>query len=97
LDELPGGFGEIIGDSGAVVGTVTANDGGSITISGIGGSLVTVLLTPDTEIITLSGDDPSALAVGSAVIATGTPVESGRMTADTVVSASIPSFDGPGR
>ncbi len=97
LDELPGGLGEIIGDSGAVVGTVTANDGGSITISGIGGSLVTVLLTPDTEIITLSGDDPSALVVGSAVIATGTPVESGRMTADTVVSASIPSFDGPGR
>jgi hypothetical protein len=56
-----------------------------------------VLLPPDTAIITLSGDDPSALAVGSAVIATGTPVESGRMTADTVVSASIPSFDGPGR
>lgn len=97
LDELPGGLGEIIGDSGAVVGTVTSNDGSSLTISGIGGSLVTVLLTPDTQIITLSGDDPSALTVGSAVVATGTPVEAGSMTAETVVSASIPSFDGPGR
>ncbi len=97
LDQLPGGLGEIIGDSGAVVGTVTANDGTSVTISGIGGSPVTVLLTPETQIITLSGDDPSSLTVGSAVVATGTPVESGRMTAETVVSASIPSFDGPGR
>lgn len=97
LDQLPGGLGEIIGDSGAVVGTVTANEGTSLTISGLGGSLVTVLLTPETQIITLSGDDPSALTVGSAVVATGTPVESGRMTAETVVSASIPSFDGPGR
>ncbi|MEE2031334.1 hypothetical protein [Rhodococcus chondri] len=92
LDELPGGLGEVIGSSGAVVGTITANDGTSLTLSSLGGSLVTVLLTPETQIIALAGNTPDALTIGATAVATGTPVEQGRMTAETVVSASLPAF-----
>ncbi|MBS9375505.1 hypothetical protein [Rhodococcus sp. B50] len=97
LDRLPGGLGEVMGDAGAVVGTITANDGGSITLGVIGGSTVTVVLTPDTEIITLTGDTADSLEVGATAVATGSAVDQGRMTAETVVSASLPSFGGSGR
>ncbi|UYP18399.1 hypothetical protein OED52_17320 [Rhodococcus sp. Z13] len=97
LDRLPGGIGEIMEDAGAVVGTITANDGTSITLEVVGGTTVTVLLTPETAIITLTGDTPDSLRVGATAVATGSAVEGGRMTADTVISASIPSFGGPGR
>ncbi|MCD5421688.1 hypothetical protein LRS71_19370 [Rhodococcus pyridinivorans] len=97
LDRIPGGLGEVMGDAGAVVGTITANDGGSITLGVIGGSTVTVVLTPDTEIITLTGDTADSLEVGATAVATGSAVEQGRMTAETVVSASLPSFGGSGR
>ncbi|SUE15335.1 membrane protein [Rhodococcus gordoniae] len=97
LDRLPGGLGEVMGDAGAVVGTITANDGGSITLGVIGGSTVTVVLTPDTEIITLTGSTARSLEVGATAVATGSAVEQGRMTAETVVSASLPSFGGSGR
>lgn len=97
LDRLPGGLGEVMGDTGAVVGTITANDGTSIGVSIIGGSTVTVLLTPDTSIVALGGSTPESLEVGASVVATGSPVRQGQMTAETVISASIPSFDGPGR
>jgi hypothetical protein len=96
LDQLPGGLGEVIGQTGAVVGSITANDGTSITLSGIGGSLTTVLFTPDTQIITLKGSSPEALEVGATVVATGSPVQDGQMTAETVISASLPSFGSPG-
>ncbi|HET8994207.1 MAG TPA: hypothetical protein VFN32_10440 [Rhodococcus sp. (in: high G+C Gram-positive bacteria)] len=96
LDQLPGGLGEAIGSTGAVVGSITANDGTSITLSGIGGSLTTVLFTPETQIITLRGSSPEALEIGATVVATGSPVENGQMTAETVISASLPSFGSPG-
>ncbi|TCN49249.1 hypothetical protein EV641_11698 [Rhodococcus sp. SMB37] len=96
LDELPGGLGEVLGQTGAVVGSITANDGTSITLSGIGGSLTTVLFTPETQIITLRGSSPEALEIGATVVATGSPVENGQMTAETVISASLPSFGSPG-
>ncbi|MEE2061044.1 hypothetical protein Q7514_26315 [Rhodococcus artemisiae] len=96
LDELPGGLGEALGQTGAVVGSITANDGTSITLSGIGGSLTTVLFTPETQIITLRGSSPEALEIGATVVATGSPVENGQMTAETVISASLPSFGSPG-
>jgi len=109
--QAPGGFpappaappvggdwnGTFVGDAGAVVGTITANDGGSITLGVIGGSTVTVVLTPDTEIITLTGNTADSLEVGATAVATGSAVEQGRMTAQTVVSASLPSFGGSGR
>jgi hypothetical protein len=96
LDELPGGLGDALGQTGAVMGSITANDGTSITLSGIGGSLTTVLFTPETQIITLKGSSPEALEIGATVIATGSPVENGQMTAETVISASLPSFGNPG-
>ena len=96
LDELPGGLGEALGQTGAVVGSITVNDGTSITLSGIGGSLTTVLFTPETQIITLRGSSPEALEIGATVVATGSPVENGQMTAETVISASLPSFGSPG-
>ncbi|MEZ5153021.1 hypothetical protein [Rhodococcus zopfii] len=96
LDRLPGGLGDAIGSSGTTVGTVTANDGSSITISGIGGAVVTVRLMPGTQIIALAGSSPSALRVGDTVLAQGTPVRDGEMTADTVVSATVPGFSRSG-
>ncbi|NCL73028.1 DUF5666 domain-containing protein [Rhodococcus sp. YH1] len=96
FEQLPGGLGDVIGAAGTVVGTITANDGTSLTLSGMGGSSVTVRLTPETQIMSLAGSDPSALRVGDSVVAQGSPLRDGEMIADTVVSASLPSFGGPG-
>lgn len=96
LDRLPGGLGEVLGDTGAVVGTITANDGGSITVGGIGGSSVTVLITPETSILAIGGTTADDLEIGANVVATGTPVRDGSMTAETIISASMPSFERPG-
>jgi len=96
LDRLPGGLGDAIGSNGTTIGTITANDGSSITISGIGGTIVTVRMTPETQIIALAGSSPSALRVGDTVLAQGTPVRDGEMTADTIVSATVPGFNRSG-
>ncbi|WP_237658116.1 DUF5666 domain-containing protein [Rhodococcus ruber] len=96
FEQLPGGLGDVIGSAGTVVGTITANDGTSLTLSGMGGSIVTVRLTPETQIMSLAGSDPSSLRVGDSVVAQGSPLRNGEMIADTVVSASLPSFGGPG-
>ncbi|WP_226436394.1 DUF5666 domain-containing protein [Rhodococcus yananensis] len=95
LDPLPGRVAEELAASGMVVGTVTANDGTSITVSAIGGSLVTVQITEATRIMTRN-DDVSDIEAGATAVVYGSPVENGRMTADRIVSASLPSFGGPG-
>lgn len=46
LDQLPGGIGEAIGEAGAAFGTISANDGTTLTLDAIGGSQVMVQTNP---------------------------------------------------
>lgn len=82
---VPGGIPEILGNSGAAIGTVTAIDGSNLTLQGIDGAPVTVLTTPATQVLSLSGFDLSALKVGSRVVVNGSPAADGAITADIIV------------
>ncbi|MGB7239666.1 MAG: DUF5666 domain-containing protein [Rhodococcus sp. (in: high G+C Gram-positive bacteria)] len=82
---VPGGIPEILGESGAAIGTITAIDGSTLSIQGIDGAPVTVLVTPQTQVLSLSGFDVSSLKVGSLVVVNGSPMEDGTITADVIV------------
>ncbi|WP_230595767.1 DUF5666 domain-containing protein [Rhodococcoides fascians] len=82
---VPGGIPEILGNSGAAIGNITAIDGPTLTIQGIDGAPVTVLVTPQTQVLSLSGFDASSLKVGSLVVVNGSPMENGAITADIIV------------
>ncbi|OLT35859.1 hypothetical protein BJF84_13330 [Rhodococcus sp. CUA-806] len=82
---VPGGIPEILGDAGAAIGTVTAIDGSTLLLDGIDGAPVTILVTPQTTVLSLSGFDASSLTVGSLVVVNGTPMEDGTITADLII------------
>ncbi|WP_338886666.1 DUF5666 domain-containing protein [Rhodococcus sovatensis] len=82
---VPGGIPEILGESGAAIGTITAIDGSTLSIQGIDGAPVTVLVTPQTQVLSLSGFDVSSLTVGSLVVVNGSPMQDGTITADVIV------------
>ena len=84
-DLVPGGIPEILGNTGAAIGTITAIDGPTLLLDGIDGAPVTVLVTPQTQVLSLSGFDVSSLTVGSLVVVNGTSVEDGTITADVIV------------
>ena len=92
LSQLPGGLGEVIGDAGGAVGTVKSNDGGTLVIDSIGGSQVTILTTADTTLIALNRATIADLQPGDNIVVDGTPVENGTMTANTILSTSLPKF-----
>lgn len=92
LSQLPGGLGEVIGDAGGAVGTVKSNDGGTLIIDSIGGSQVTILTTADTTLIALNRATIADLQPGDNIVVDGTPVENGTMTANTILSTSLPKF-----
>ena len=92
LSQLPGGLGEVIGDAGGAVGTVKSNDGGTLVIDSIGGSQVTILTTADTTLVALNRATIADLQPGDNIVVDGTPVENGTMTANTILSTSLPKF-----
>lgn len=92
LDQIPGGIGEAMGAAGSAVGTITANDGSTLTLDGIGGSAVTVHTTPQTRIMSLTGSKLADMRVGDTVLVQGDRVQNGAMTATVIIGTSIPDF-----
>ncbi|MDV8024310.1 DUF5666 domain-containing protein [Rhodococcus sp. IEGM 1330] len=82
---IPGGIPEILGQLGSAVGTITANDGSTLTIDGLDGAPVTVQTTPQTQIISLSGSDVASLTVGAGVVVQGEAVEDGTIRANVII------------
>ncbi|TQC48124.1 hypothetical protein EEB14_16645 [Rhodococcus sp. WS4] len=94
LDQLPGGIGEAIGAAGAAFGTISANDGSTLTLDVIGGSQVTVQTNAQTNVIALDGATVADLKPGFTVMVQGTKVENGTMTAETIISTELPKLGG---
>ncbi|MFZ2174597.1 MAG: hypothetical protein WAW17_11270 [Rhodococcus sp. (in: high G+C Gram-positive bacteria)] len=92
--QLPGGIGEFIGEAGAAFGTITVNDGATLTLDAIGGSRLIVETTPQTNVISLDGATVADLKPGSTVMVQGTKIEGGTMTAETIVSTQLPDLGG---
>lgn len=92
FDQLPGGLGEVIGAAGAAVGTISANDGSTLTLDAIGGSTVTVKITERTRIIGLDRATAADLVPGDTVVVQGSKLEDGAMTAELILSTTIPEL-----
>ena len=82
---IPGGIPEILGQLGSSVGTISANDGSTLTLDGLDGAPVTVQTTPQTQIISLSGSDLASLTVGAFVVVQGEAVEDGTIRANVII------------
>ncbi|MCQ4118114.1 hypothetical protein [Rhodococcus tibetensis] len=94
LDRLPGGIGEAIGEAGAAFGTISANDGMTLTLDAVGGSQVTVRTNAQTNVIALDGATVADLKPGFTVMVQGTKIENGAMTAETIISTELPRLGG---
>ena len=94
LDQLPGGIGEAIGAAGAAFGTISANDGSTLTLDALGGSRLTVQTNAQTNVIALHGTTVADLKPGFTVMVQGTKVENGTMTAETIISTELPKLGG---
>lgn len=88
LEGIPN-LGEAIGGSGITIGSITSVNDSSIVVDGLGGS-VTVVITPQTEVVGLNVASAGDLIVGESVVVEGTPVENGQTTATRIVSTRIP-------
>lgn len=92
LDNVPGGVGDLIGKAGTAMGTITANDGGTLTLDGLGGSKITVLTTPDTSLVSLTARTIADLKPGESVLVQGDKVENGTVTAKLIIGTTLPDF-----
>lgn len=92
LDNAPGGVGDLIGKAGTAMGTITANDGGTLTLDGLGGSPITVRTTPDTSLISLTARTIADLKPGESVLVQGDKVENGTVTAKLIIGTTLPDF-----
>lgn len=92
LEGLPGGVGDLIGKAGTAMGTITANDGGTLTLDGLGGSTITVRTTSDTSLISLTARTIADLKPGESVLVQGDKVENGTVTAKLIIGTTLPEF-----
>jgi len=75
---------------GATVGTITANDGGTLTISTMTGGDVTVRTDDATQVISLSVLRAADLPVGEMVVVQGEAGTDGTIQARIIVSTALP-------
>ncbi|OUS90074.1 hypothetical protein [Rhodococcus sp. NCIMB 12038] len=94
LDQLPGGIGQAIGAAGAAFGTISTNDGSTLTLDALGGSKLTVQTNAQTNVIALDGTTVADLKPGFTVMVQGTKVENGTMMAETIISTELPKLGG---
>lgn len=92
FENLPGGIGDVIANAGTAMGTITANDGGTLTIDGLGGTKITVKTTPDTSLISLTADSIAELKPGESVLVQGDKVKDGTLTAKLIIGTTLPEF-----
>lgn len=76
--------------SGTTMGTITANDGVTLTISSLGGSDVVVHTDSDTQVISLSGTAVSDLPEGDLILVQGDKAPDGSITAKVIISTAVP-------
>ncbi len=86
---VPSGLPGIIEGLGAAMGTISANDGSTLTIDGFDGKPVTVHTTPETQVVSLTGSKVSDLKVGDTVVVQGEAVGDGSIDAKVIVSTSL--------
>ncbi|MFC9896970.1 DUF5666 domain-containing protein [Nocardia sp. NPDC127579] len=86
--ELPGlpGFDNL----GATMGTIDANEGGTITLEATSGATVTVRTDEMTQVISLSGSKVSDLPVGDIVMVQGDKNPDGSILAKFIISTALP-------
>ncbi|WP_040870752.1 DUF5666 domain-containing protein [Nocardia exalbida] len=88
LPSVPG-LGDVDG-LGATVGTITANDGGTLTVSSVMGNTITVRTDASTQVIALSGTAVSDLAPGELVMIQGDKGQDGSIQAKIIIGTSLP-------
>ncbi|UAK33702.1 DUF5666 domain-containing protein [Nocardia asteroides] len=88
---LPGvpGLGDVEG-LGATMGTITANDGGTLTVSSVMGNTITVRTDANTQVIALSGTEVSDLPPGELVLIQGDKAPDGSIQAKVIIGTSLP-------
>lgn len=79
---------------GTTMGTISSNSGGTLVLSTLGGSEVTVHTTPDTQVISLAGTTVDDLPAGDLVIVQGQKGPDGSIQADVIISTAL---EGGGR
>ncbi|MGW1739750.1 DUF5666 domain-containing protein [Nocardia sp. NPDC001965] len=79
---------------GTTMGTISANSGGTLTISTLTGNEITVHTTASTQVISLAGTTVDALPTGDLVIVQGQKSPDGSIQADVIISTSL---EGGGR
>ncbi|WP_028479487.1 DUF5666 domain-containing protein [Nocardia sp. CNY236] len=82
-------FGEFGGLT-AAMGTITANNGETLTVSTVLGDTVTVRTDADTEVISLSATTVADLPTGELVLVQGNETEDGSLLATVIISTSLP-------
>lgn len=86
---LPSGIPGIIEGLGAAMGTISANDGSTLTLDGFDGKPVTVYTNDQTQVVSLTGSTVADLKVGDTVVAQGEQASDGSFTAKVIVSTSL--------
>ncbi|MBF6296360.1 hypothetical protein IU459_02245 [Nocardia amamiensis] len=88
---LPGvpGLGDVDG-LGATMGTITANDGGTLTVSTVLGDTIAVRTDANTQVISLSGTKVSDLPTGELVLIQGDKAADGSIQAKVIIGTSLP-------
>ncbi|WP_431968094.1 DUF5666 domain-containing protein [Nocardia sp. bgisy134] len=75
---------------GATMGTISANDGGQLTIDTVSGNTVAVRTDELTQVISLSGAKPADLPVGDMVMVQGDKGPDGSIRAKIIISTALP-------
>ncbi len=81
-----------IGDAlgGMAVGTITANDGSTITIQAVGGGVTTVHTDGSTQVISLTGSKVSDLKVNDSILVQGEKQGDGSILAKNIIGTGLP-------
>ncbi|MEV0028731.1 DUF5666 domain-containing protein [Nocardia sp. NPDC050793] len=75
---------------GATMGTISANNGGQLTIDTVSGNSVAVRTDELTQVISLSGAKPADLPVGDMVMVQGDKGSDGSIRAKIIISTALP-------
>jgi len=88
IPSIPGLGG--IDELGATMGTISANAGGQLTLSTLGGGSVNVRTTDKTQVISMNGSKAADLPVGDMVLVQGDKAADGSIDAKIVISTAMP-------
>jgi hypothetical protein len=75
---------------GATMGTISANNGGTLTLTALSGGPVTVHTDDSTQVISLSAVKAADLPVGDMVVIQGDKAPDGSIHAKIIISTSLP-------